>query len=170
MLATTNAAIDTALFTLRVISPSLILLTTISLLTKRPSLPSTPSSITAVTVAARIPRRTLILTCLSFSSFIYLFDGLVFVVYAVINKSWPQHTGIDINALIGLVAFAGLAAFGSWKDVQGVDVWLLSRLKISVFLSLILDVVQVILYGTLMPRDGTASPLYNFLSELNAPL
>ena len=171
MFATTNVAIDTALFTLRVISPSLILLTTISLLTKRPSPPPSPSSITAVTVAARIPRRTLILTCLSFSSFIYLLDGLVFVVYAVINKHWPQHTGIEINALIGLVALAGLAALGSWKDVQGVDVWLLSRMKISVFLSLTLDVVQVILYGVLMPKDSTTSPRCNFFpSGLNPPL
>jgi hypothetical protein len=157
MFATSNVAVHTALFVLRVISPSLILLTTISLLTTRPTPPPSPSPITAVTVAARIPRRGVILSCLSFSSFIYLLDGLVFVVYAVINKHWPQRTGIEINALIGLVAFAGLAALGSWKDVQGVDVWLLRRMKIFLFLSLVLDIAQVVLYGILMPKDSTSS-------------
>jgi hypothetical protein len=157
MLAVSNAAVDIALFVLRVVSPSLILLTTLSLLAKRPSPPPSPSSITAVTVAARIPRRGLILYCLFISSLIYFFDGLVFVVCAVIEKYWPPRTGIEVNAIIGLVAFAGLAAFGSWKDVQGVDVWLLGRLKISIFFSLILDVAQVILYGISMPRESTHS-------------
>ncbi len=157
ILAVSNAAVDIALFALRVFSPSLILLTTLSLFAKRPSPPLSPSSITAVTVAARIPRRGLILYCLFISSLIYFLDGLVFVVCAVIEKYWPPRTGIEVNAIIGLVAFAGLAAFGSWKDVQGVDVWLLGRLKISIFFSLILDVAQVILYGISMPRESTHS-------------
>ncbi|KAH9957336.1 hypothetical protein BC827DRAFT_1226357 [Russula dissimulans] len=158
MFAATNVAIDPALFILRIISPSLVLLTTLSLLTTRPLPPPSPSPIVAVTVAALTPRRGLILTCLSFSSFIYLFDGLAFIVYAVINKYWPQPTGIEINALIGLVAFSGLAAFGSWKDVKGVDVWLLKRVVISVFLSLILDVAQVVIYGTSMAKDHLPHP------------
>ncbi|KAI9457421.1 hypothetical protein F5148DRAFT_1287661 [Russula earlei] len=158
MFAATTVAIDPALFTLRVISPSLVLLTTLSLFTARPSPPPSPSPIVSVTVAAHIPRRGLILPCLSFSSFIYLFDGLAFVIYAIINKYWPQRTGIEINALVGLVAFAGLAALGSWKDVQGVDVWLLKRIKVSVFLSLALDVAQVLLYGASMPKDHLPHP------------
>jgi len=94
--------------------------------------------------------------CLS-RFFIYVLDGLAFVIYAVINKYWPQHTGIEINALIGLVAFFGLAALASWKEVHSVDasVWLLKRMKISLFLSLILDAVQVALYGTSVPKDRT---------------
>lgn len=151
--ATTHSTTDVALLALRVISPSIVLLTTISLLTTRPSSSLTPSPITPVTVATRIPRHGLILSCLTFSSFIYLLDGLAFVVYAVINKYWPQCTGIEINALIGLVAFSGLAAFGSWKEVNGVDVWLLRRLRFSVFLSILLDATQVALYGTSMPKD-----------------
>jgi hypothetical protein len=163
-------AVETALFVLRVISPSLILLTTISLLTTRPTPPPSPSPITAVTVAARIPRRGVILSCLSFSSFIYLLDGLVFVVYAVIDKYWPQRTGIEINALIGLVAFAGLAALGSWKDVQGVDVWLLRRMKIFIFLSLVLDIAQVVLYGILMPKPSTSSCTSRFFPSGAQPI
>jgi len=158
MFAATNVAIDPTLFIFRVLSPSLVLLTTLSLLTTRPSPPPSPSPIVAVTVAALTPRRGLILTCLSFSSFIYLFDGLAFIIYAVINKYWPQRTGIEINALVGLVAFSGLAALASWKDVNGVDVWLFKRIVFSVFLSLILDVAQVIIYGTSMPKDHLPHP------------
>ncbi|KAF8490345.1 hypothetical protein F5888DRAFT_1808164 [Russula emetica] len=153
MFAATYSATDIALFILRVISPSIVLLTTISLLTAQPSLSPTPSPITPVTVATRVPRHGLILSCLTFSSFIYLFDGLAFVTYAVINKYWPQCTGLEINALIGLVAFSGLAALGSLKEVQGVDVWLLRRMRISIFLSIGLDATQVALYGTSMPKD-----------------
>jgi ATP-binding cassette subfamily B (MDR/TAP) protein 6 len=84
----------------------------------------------------------------------YLLDGLAFAIYAVINKYWPQCTGVDINAPIGLVAFAGLAALGTWKDVNGVEVWSLKRLKVAIFLSLVLDLAQVVLYGTSMPKDS----------------
>ena len=155
MFAATNSATETALFALRVISPSIVLLTTFSLLITRPSPPPSPSPITPITIAARVPRHGLILSCLSVSSFIYLFDGLAFIIYAVINKYWPQHTGIEINALIGLVAFAGLPALGSWKEVHGVDVWLLKRMKVSIFLSLALDAAQVALYGISTPKDRT---------------
>src|SRR6267154_216438 len=156
MFAATNSATDIALFILRVISPSIILLTTISLFTTRPSPSPTTSPITPITVATRVPRHGLILSCLTFSSFIYLLDGLAFVIYAVINKYWPQCTGIEINALIGLVAFSGLAALGSWKEVHGVDVWLLRRMSFSIFLSIVLDATQVALYGTSMPKDRTS--------------
>jgi ATP-binding cassette subfamily B (MDR/TAP) protein 6 len=154
MFAATSVAINTPLFILRILSPSLILLATISLIATRPLPPPSPSSITSVVVAARIPRRALILPCLSLSSLTYLLDGLAFAIYAVINKYWPQCTGVDINALIGLVAFAGLAALGTWKDVNGVEVWSLKRLKVAIFLSLVLDLAQVVLYGTSMPKDS----------------
>jgi hypothetical protein len=173
MFATATVAINTPLFILRILSPSLVLLATISLITIRPLPPSSPSPITSVVVAARIPRRAVILSCLSFSSFTYLLDGLAFVLYAVINKYWPQQTGIDINALIGLVAFAGLAALGSWKDVNGVDVWSLKRLKIAIFLSLALDLAQAVLYGISMPKDSAQlsfyAPSHQSLARAPAP-
>lgn len=156
MTAATISATHIALFILRVISPSIVLLTAISLLTARPSPSLTPSPITPVTVATRVPRHGLILSCLTFSSFIYLLDGLAFVIYAVINKYWPQCTGMEISAVIGLVAFSGLAALGSWKEIHGVDVWLLRRMRISIFLSIILDAAQVALYGTSIPKDRTS--------------
>lgn len=123
MFAAASIAVDPTLLVLRVLSPSLVLFITISLFTTRPPPPSSPSPITSVVVATRVPRRALILSCLSLSSFTYLLDGLAFVIYAVINKYWPPRTGMDINSFVGLVAFSGLAALGSWKDVKGADVW-----------------------------------------------
>ncbi|KAI9429964.1 hypothetical protein H4582DRAFT_2087771, partial [Lactarius indigo] len=158
MFATVSVATNPTLLVLRVLSPSLVLFTTISLFTTRPPPPPSPSPITSVVVATRVPRRALILSCLSFSSFTYLFDGLAFVIYAIVNKYWPPRTGIDINSLIGLVAFSGLAALGSWKDVKGVDVWSLKRVKVSIILSLILDVAQAVLYGTSMSKDHLPHP------------
>ncbi|KAI0249585.1 hypothetical protein BJV78DRAFT_1129371 [Lactifluus subvellereus] len=169
MFAATTVAINTPLFILRILSPSLVLLATISLIPTRPLPPTSPSSITSVVVAARIPRRALILPCLSLSSLTYLLDGLAFVIYAVINKYWPQCTGIEISALIGLVAFAGLAALGSWKDIKGVEVWSLKRLKVAIFLSLVLDLAQAVLYGTSMPKDNLPHP-YPFPYDIQALL
>jgi ATP-binding cassette subfamily B (MDR/TAP) protein 6 len=68
----------------------------------------------------------------------YLLDGLAFVIYAVTNKYWPQYTG--------LVAFSGLAALGSWKEVHGVDVSLLRQMRIPMFLCIVLDATQVARY------------------------
>ncbi|KAH9025671.1 hypothetical protein EDB84DRAFT_1504117 [Lactarius hengduanensis] len=158
MFATASVATNPTLLVLRVLSPSLILFTTISLFTTRPPPPPSPSPITSVVVATRVPRRALILSSLTLSSFTYLLDGLAFVIYAVINKYWPPRTGIDINSLIGLVAFSSLAALGSWKDVKGVDVWSLKRVKVSIILSLILDVAQAVLYGTSMSKDHLPHP------------
>ncbi|KAH9964408.1 hypothetical protein BJV74DRAFT_890326 [Russula compacta] len=48
------------------------------------------------------------------------------------------------------MAFSSLAVFGSWKNAKGVNVWLLKRIKISIFLTLALDVAQTVPYGTSM--------------------
>ena len=142
---------DVALFALRIVSPALVLLSTLSIVPTRPASPASPSPITPVVVATRTPRRALILSLLSLSSLTYLLDGLAFVIFAVIYKKWPYNSGIEVNAVLGLVAFAGLAALGAWKDVKGVDVWSLKRLKAAIALSLILDIAQVVLYGASIP-------------------
>jgi hypothetical protein len=136
-----------ALFLLRLISPAFVFLSALSLVFARPPSHDSPSSITPVVVAVRIPRRALILSLLTFSALTYFLDGFTFILYAIIDKIWPQNTGIDINAVIGLVAFSGLAAFGAWKDVHGVEVWFLKRVKASLAISLVLDIAQVILIG-----------------------
>lgn len=134
------AAIPLALFVVRILSPALVFLSTLSLVASRPpSVLQSPSSITSVVVATRVPRRALILAFLSLTGLTYLSDGLTFVVYAVLHKTWPHHTGIEINAVIGLAAFSGLAALGALKDVQGVEVWSFKRVKAVIASALIFD-------------------------------
>lgn len=141
------SATQTTLLALRVLSPFLVLLSAISLLPAKPPAPKSSSPITSVVVAARIPRRALILSLLSLSALSFLLDGLTFVVYAVFDKQWPQWTGIEVAAVEGLVAFSGLAALGAWKDVQGVEVWLTKRLRAAVTWALFMDIAQVVLLG-----------------------
>lgn len=135
------------LFLLRTISPTLVLLSALSIAFTRPSPPQSPSPITPVVVASHIPRRATILSLLSLAGLTFFLDGLTTVIYAVLRKVWPHYTGLEINAVIGLAAFAGLAAIGAWKDVQGVDVWSLRRLQLSILVAFALDLAQVILSG-----------------------
>ncbi|KAI1791257.1 hypothetical protein LXA43DRAFT_1011840 [Ganoderma leucocontextum] len=141
------------LFILRVLSPSIVFLATLSLVAARPPAPTpSPSPITSVVVASRTHRRALIYAFLSLTGLTFLLDGLAFVVTAVVRKDWPAFTGLDVNAVVGLAAFTGLAALGAWKEVRGVDVWSLKRLKVSVFSALALDIAQVVLLALAIPR------------------
>ncbi|KAI0780187.1 hypothetical protein C8Q74DRAFT_1263689 [Fomes fomentarius] len=141
------AAVLEPLFILRVLSPSIVFLSTLSLVFTRPTAPppQSPSPITSVVVATRTHRRALIYALLSFAGISYLLDGLTFAVWAVVRKEWPAFTGFEINAVVGLAGFAGLAALGAWKEVQGVDVWSLKRHKYAISVALALDVAQVAL-------------------------
>lgn len=141
------------LFILRVLSPALVFITTISLLSQRPQPAGSPSPITSVVVANVVPRRASILSLLSLISISYFLDGAAFVVFTVLDKVWTRHTGIEINAVVGVAAFAGLAALGSWKDVNGAKIWTLRRIKLVVALALLLDAGLVVLLG-LKIRDG----------------
>lgn len=143
------------LFILRVLSPSIVLLATLSLLAARPPAPAPPSlsPITSVVVATRTHRRPLIYALLSLTSLTFLLDGLAFVVTAVVRKDWPEFTGLDVNAVVGLAGFAGLAALGAWKEVRGVDVWSFARFKVGVFSALALDIAQVVLLSLAVPRE-----------------
>ncbi|KAJ8494557.1 hypothetical protein ONZ45_g13206 [Pleurotus djamor] len=166
---TTLPGIPFALFLLRILSPSIILIATLSIVTSRPPQPSEPSPITSVVVANRVPRRAIILSFLSLSALTFFLDGLTFVVQAVITKEWPLHTGIELNAVIGLASFAGLAALGAWKDVAGVEVWFFKRIKGAIAFSLVLDIAVVILFGLhlkAVQEHGPHSPP----SRFNLPL
>lgn len=136
-----------SVFIIRILSPALVLLTTLSLLTLRPQSTQSSSPITSVVVANVVPRRASILSLLSLVSLCYFLDGAAFVVFAVLDKLWPRETGIEINAVVGVAAFAGLAALGAWKDVSGVSVWTLRRVKIAVLFALLLDIALVVLLG-----------------------
>lgn len=150
-------------FILRVVSPALVLLVTLSIFPTRPQLPQSSSPITSVIVATHIPRRGLILSLLSLSALSFFFDGSAFIIYAVLNKTWPQFTGIEIGALEGVAAYSGLAAVGAWKDIQGIDVWNMKRLKTVVGVALSLDIAQVVLLGLSIrgiPRSHPSSTVY----------
>ena len=161
------AALCLAIFVLRILSPALVFLFTLSLFAARTPSPSSPSSITSVVVATRVPRRAPILSLLSLCALTFLLDGLTFVVYAVLDKRWPQNSGIEINSVIGLAAFAGLAALGTWKDVNGVDVWSFKRVKAAVVSTLALDIVLVVLLGISIQTSRRCMPLQ--LGEKSPP-
>jgi hypothetical protein len=145
-------------FVIRLLSPSLVFLVALSIAFLHPLPPISPSPITSVVVATAEPRRALILSLLSLTALTYLFDGLTFAVFAVIKHHWPNHTGIPFNAVIGLVAFSGLAALGSWKDVHGINVWSLRRIKVATMATLFLDIALTVLLGlSLLHRDDGAS-------------
>ncbi|KAF7321485.1 ABC transporter protein [Mycena kentingensis (nom. inval.)] len=128
---------------LRVAGPLPALLASLSLLRTRPTLPSTPSDILHIVVEQRVPRRGLVLALLSLLALSGLIDGLIFVAFAVIDKAWPHNTGIEYNAILVVVAYAGLAALGAWKEVQGVEVWSRRRLKWAIAASTAVDVALV---------------------------
>jgi hypothetical protein len=155
-MTTTNylGALSLPILIIRVISPTLVLLLTASLVFIHPPAPTSPSPITSVVVASRVPRRAFILTLLSLSALTFLLDGLTLVTNAVLDKHWPPTTGIEINAIVGLAAFGGLAAVGSWKDIQGTKVWLSRRVKAVLAAALGFDVVLVILLEMSIHRSS----------------
>ncbi|KAJ7072460.1 hypothetical protein C8F01DRAFT_1216110 [Mycena amicta] len=152
--------VSAVLVSLRVLQPVPVVLAVLSLLffPVAPGLPHSPVDITRVVVPTVIPRRGLILTLLSLLSLSALLDGLLFVSFAVIDKAWPHNTGIEYNAILGVVAFAGLAALGAWKDIQGVDVWSQKRLRLAVATSCVLDLAIVALLAKSF-NTGSRFPL-----------
>ncbi|KAG2113884.1 uncharacterized protein F5147DRAFT_680298 [Suillus discolor] len=129
----------------RVASPAVVFLATLSLISSKRLDHQTQSPITPVVVASRVPRRTLILVFLSISAFTFFADGLAYVVSVVLNKVWPKGTGIEIASVLGLLAYAGLAALGAWKDTRDDGIWNRSRVKVAIAIALALDIVQVVL-------------------------
>lgn len=129
----------------RVASPAVVFLATLSLISSKRLDHQTQSPITPVVVASRVPRRTLILVFLSISAFTFLADGLAYVVSVVLNKVWLKGTGIEIASVLGLLAYAGLAALGAWKDTRDDGIWNRRRVKVAVAIALALDIVQVVL-------------------------
>lgn len=80
---------------------------------------------------------------------------------AVFSGIWegasPQWRYLEISDVIGLVAFAGLAALGTWKDVNGIEVWTRCRVKVLAWFALAVDITQTILLATSLDfaRKGT---------------
>jgi len=143
-----------SLFAIRVSSPAVVFLATLSLLSIKPLSPPPPSPVTPVVVESRVPRRTLILVLLSLSSLSFLIDGLAYVAGAVFNKAWTLGTGIPLASLLGLVAYAGLAALGAWKDINNIQVWSFNRVRLAITFALALDIAQVVLLAPSVKTRG----------------
>jgi len=74
-------------------------------------------------------------------------DGLAFIVFAILDHDWPGQMGIPMNTTTSLIAFSGLAALGTWKDIHGVD-------KFAVLLSLALNItLSILLTSHLREKD-----------------
>jgi hypothetical protein len=162
------ASFSFPVFVLRVLSPAFVFIAAVSLFFSHAPSPTSPSSITSVVVANTVPRRASILLLLTLLSFTFLLDGLAFVVYTLIDKQWPHHTGIPINTVIGLAAFSGLAALGAWKDIHGVPVWSLRRIKVVIGAALAIDIVLVAILGLRLQNGMIGIPNFHF-NELILP-
>ncbi|KIK91374.1 hypothetical protein PAXRUDRAFT_41102, partial [Paxillus rubicundulus Ve08.2h10] len=138
-------AVASALFAVRVSSPAVVFLATLSLLPTKPLSPPSPSPITPVVLQSRVPRRTLILVLLSLAAVSFLLDGLAYVAYAILNTIWRPGTGVELASVLGLIAYAGLATLGAYKDVNNIEIWSRKRVKAAIFAALALDVAQVVL-------------------------
>ncbi|KAF8844610.1 hypothetical protein BDN67DRAFT_962519 [Paxillus ammoniavirescens] len=139
------SAAASALFGVRISSPAVVFLATLSLLPTKPLSPPSPSPITPVVLQSRVPRRTLILVLLSLAAVSFLLDGLAYVAYAILNSVWRPGTGVELASVLGLIAYAGLAALGAYKDVNNIEIWSRKRVKAAIFAALALDVAQVVL-------------------------
>lgn len=158
----------TPLFILRVLSPAFVLVTALSVIPTRPPAPQSPSPITPVVVATRTPRRALILALLSLVSLTFFLDGITVVIYAVLDKAW-HATGIEFGALEGVTAFAGLAILGAWKDLRGVDVWFMKRVKAGIALAFFLDIAQVALLILAVRSESFRACQWTYLTNYREP-
>ncbi|GJJ06282.1 hypothetical protein Clacol_000473 [Clathrus columnatus] len=82
----------------------------------------------------------------------YFLDGALIVAHAILGGVWEgssaQWRYLEISDVLGLIVFAGLAALGTWKDVNGVEVWTRTRVKIFALLALAVDITQMALLAT----------------------
>lgn len=158
-MAASKDALLTALFIVRLAFPTALLATALSLLTIKPR-PATNSQspITSVIVSLTTPRRSLILSLLSLVALTYFLDGLALVLHSILSKTWqgtPAHdwwrtqwSGLDIEAIVGLLATGSLAVLGVWKETQGVTVWTKRQPKIWALLALSGTIVEVALVAS----------------------
>ncbi|KDQ57655.1 hypothetical protein JAAARDRAFT_35344 [Jaapia argillacea MUCL 33604] len=165
MVVSTAMGVPLALDVVRVVSPAIVSLSTLSIIFTRASPPTSPSEITSVVVATPVPRRALILALLSLSALTYFLDGLTYVVFAVLDKVWPQQVATGINTVLGLAAFGGMAAIGAWKDIKGIDVWSRKRVKAAIFAAVVLDVALIVLLGESVHVRKPGSPKVPELPE-----
>ena len=146
-------ALLSALFVVRLLFPTVLLAIALSFFSLAPLATTSPSPITSVVVAVKTPRRSLILSILSLVAFTYFFDGFALVLHSILTKTWqgtPRHnwwrsqwSGLDIEAVLGLLASSLLAILGIWKESQGVTVWILRRPRVWALTAVLGTILEV---------------------------
>ncbi|CUA70460.1 ATP-binding cassette sub-family B member 6, mitochondrial [Mus musculus] [Rhizoctonia solani] len=156
----TMAPSPEALFYLRVVESAVLLfLLLVSPLLKGPSPPQytthATSEITTVVRAVKTPRRQLVVFLLSLAALSAFLDGSVTVGLAVFKHIFetklPAWKGIEFYSVALLVAFAGFAIIGAFKEARGVPIWQSKLLKLFVLVALVFDVVIAIVIPLVVP-------------------
>ncbi|KAL5484932.1 HMT1 [Sanghuangporus weigelae] len=159
MAGTAQDALLVALLAVRISFVALLLATALSLLAVKPSSApvssSSASPIVSVVVSVTTPRRSLIISLFSLIALTYFLDGFALVLHSVLSKTWqgtPSHgpwiaqwSGLEVEAVGGLLASGLLVILGVWKESQGVAVWTLKRPKAWTALALVGTIVEVVL-------------------------
>lgn len=166
----------TALLVLRIAGPGVLVLLASSLFFLRPSSHDHDhdnSHIVSVIVTQKTPRRAIILALLSLIASTFFFDGALVVARAVLKGTWdgslqPWHL-IEVADVLGLIAFAGLAALGTWKDVNGVEIWTRYRIKSFAVLAWGVDVAQVVLIAFSVSLVNKQPPGSSHFAYINVP-
>ncbi|QRV96609.1 ABC transporter [Ceratobasidium sp. AG-Ba] len=147
-----------ALFGLRVGEAAALLgLLCLSPLIKAPPPPDANghSPIVSVVRAVKVPRRQLIISLLTLAAFTAFLDGTVTVANAifrhVVETTQAPWRGIEYYAVALLVAHAGFALVGSYKDTHGASVWQSPILKTFVFVGLVCDIAMAVLIPLIVP-------------------
>jgi len=148
-----------ALFVVRLVLSTVLLATSLSLFSIAPSPNGPLSGVTPVVVAVKTPRRSLVLSLLFLIALTYFLDGFALVLHSVLSKSWQgtptvhwwdsQWSGLEVEAVFGLLSSALLAIVGSWKEAAGFPVWALKRPKAWAFIAAVGGILEVsLLFST----------------------
>lgn len=113
------------------------------------------SAIVTVVRAVKVPRRQLILSLLSLAALTAFLDGTVTVANAifkhVVETQLPPWRGIEFYSVALLIAFAGLAVVGSFKDARGTSIWQSKLVKLFVLVALAFDTALAVLIPLVVP-------------------
>ena len=154
-----------ALFAVRTAAPAVLLLIALSLFFRSPPSQVSTDEITPVIVARRTPRRGLITSLLSILSLTYFFDGLALVLHSVLTKHWEgtpplgkniftEWAGVEIEAVLGLLASSLLAIALLYREARGVGLWESKSVRIWTALNGLGTLVEVILIAIAVDFTG----------------